>query len=130
MLNYPPLDFVTDPETKGDRDRLLTARAQAFFTACYLRDASDAHNPLASPLLAEDLSDLPPALIITAEKDVLRDEGEAYGRNLNAAGVDVVVTRYNGMIHDFGLLNVLSQVPATRAALHQAAEELKTQLTK
>jgi acetyl esterase/lipase len=64
----------------------------------------------------------------TAEKDELRDEGEAYARKLDAAGVSVATTRYNGMIHDFGLLNVLSGVPTTRAALHQAGEELRTRL--
>ena len=58
----------------------------------------------------------------------LRDEGEAYARRLEAAGVTVVSTRYNGMIHDFGLLNALSDLPATRAALHQASEELKSRL--
>jgi len=59
---------------------------------------------------------------------VPRDEGEAYARKLDAAGVTVVATRYNGMIHDFGLLNALSTVPATRAALHQASEEIKERL--
>ena len=80
---------------------------------------------LATP---EQLKGLPPALVQTAEKDVLRDEGEAYARKLDAAGVIVVATRYNGMIHDFGLLNVLSGVPGTRAALHQASEELRMRL--
>lgn len=60
--------------------------------------------------------------------DVLRDDGEAYARKLDAAGVTVVSTRYNGMIHDFGLLNVLADVPATRAALRQAGAELKLRL--
>ncbi len=101
VLNYPPLDFVTDPETKGDRDALLTARAQAFFTACYLRDESDAHNPLASPLLAEDFSGLPPALVITAEYDPLQAEDEAYARRLLAAGVAVTYKMFDGCMHAF-----------------------------
>lgn len=58
----------------------------------------------------------------------MRDEGEADGRRLDAAGAPVVVTRYNGMIHDLGLLNVLSGLPATRAALKQAATELRSKL--
>ncbi len=101
VLNYPPLDFVTDPETKGDRDTLLTARAQAFFTACYLRDAADAKNPLASPLLAEDLSGLPPALVITAEYDPLRVEDEAYANRLQVAGADVTYKMFDGCMHAF-----------------------------
>ena len=61
-------------------------------------------------------------------REVLRDEGEAYARKLDAAGVDVTSTRYNGMIHDFGLLNALSDVPATRSAILQASEELRIRL--
>lgn len=101
-----------------------------WFWDAYTTDSKQRQDIYASPLLAtsEQLKGLPPTLIQTAEKDVLRDEGEAYGRKLDGAGVDVVVTRYNGMIHDFGLLNVLADLPATRAALHQASEELKVHL--
>ncbi len=60
--------------------------------------------------------------------DVLRDEGEAYARKLDGAGVDVTATRYNGLIHDYGLLNAISQVPGVRSALLQASQELKRRL--
>lgn len=67
-------------------------------------------------------------LIQAAEKDVLRDEGETYGRKLDAAGVAVTSVRYNGMIHDYGLLNVVANVPEVQAAMRQAADELKVHL--
>ena len=101
VLNYPPLDFVTDPETKGDRDPLLTAKAQAFFTACYLHDSADAANPLASPLLAESLAGLPPALIITAELDPLCAEDEQYAKRLAVDGVAVTYRMFAGCSHAF-----------------------------
>jgi acetyl esterase/lipase len=108
----------------------LTKGMMKWFWDAYTTDSKQRQEIYASPLLAtpEQLKGLPPTLIQTAENDVLRDEGEAYARKLDAAGVNVVATRYNGTIHDFGLLNSLSDVPATRAALRQASEELRQHL--
>ena len=93
----------------------------------YLPDHSLRKHPTASPLMAslEQLRGLPRTLIVTAENDVLRDEGEAYGRKLIGAGVDVVTTRYNATIHDFVMLNALAQAAPTRAAVTQAVAFLK-----
>jgi len=86
----------------------------------------------ASPLQAtvEQLKGLPPALIQVAESDILRDEGEAYGRKLDEAGVEVTTTRYGGMIHDFGLLNALANEPAVKSLFVHAAAELKRRLKR
>jgi len=75
-----------------------------------------------------DLKGVAPALIQTAEMDVLRDEGEAYARKLDQAGIDVEATRYNGLIHDYGLLNPISRVTGVRSALLNASVELKKRL--
>ena len=64
----------------------------------------------------------------TAHSDVLRDEGEAYARRLNEAGVEVVAVRYNGLIHDWGLLNPIATVPEVRTAIAQVASELRKRL--
>lgn len=108
----------------------LTRAAMQWFWDQYLPDQSLRKDPSASPLSAslEQLAGLPRALIITAEYDVLRDEGEAYGRKLIRAGVEVVTTRYNGTIHDFVLLNALAHAAPTRAAIAQAIDFLKTVL--
>ncbi|WP_431478759.1 alpha/beta hydrolase [Massilia eburnea] len=108
----------------------LTRNAMKWFWDNYTSDLAKRKEIYASPLQAstEQLKGLPPTLIQTAEFDVLRDEGEAYGKKLDAAGVETTTIRYNGMIHDFGLLNVLSNVPGTRTAMRQAGEELKYRL--
>ncbi|MHA6162714.1 alpha/beta hydrolase [Pseudomonas sichuanensis] len=108
----------------------LTRNMMQWFWNSYTTDPRQRDDIHASPLRAslEQLKGLPPALVQTAEMDVLRDEGEAYARKLDAAGVPVTAVRYNGMIHDYGLLNVLSTVPAVRSAMDQAAQALKTHL--
>jgi acetyl esterase len=88
------------------------------------------NEPHASPLLAslDQLAGVPRTLIITADNDVLRDEGEAYEGRLIEAGVEVVATRYNATIHDFMLLNALASAAPTRAALTQGVNFLKSVL--
>lgn len=101
VLNYPPLDLTIDPHSKTTHDTILTARMQILFNACYFRTESDALNPLISPLLASDLSNLPGALIITAEYDPLRPEAEAYAARLTAASVHVSLESFPGCMHAF-----------------------------
>lgn len=108
----------------------LSKSLMQWFWDSYTTDPKQRAEIYASPLQAsvEQLKGLPPALVQTAEFDVLRDEGEAYARKLDAAGVNVTSVRYNGMIHDFGLLNVISQIPGTQSAMQQAAAALKDNL--
>src|SRR5690242_13174859 len=105
----------------------LTRRSMQWFWDRYLPDQEKRKEPTASPSLAslKQLEGLPRALIITAENDVLRDEGEAYGRKLIEAGVEVVMTRYNAAIHDFLLLNALAASAPSRAAAMQAIHFLQ-----
>jgi acetyl esterase/lipase len=93
----------------------------------YAPDDTTRNNVYVSPLRAtsKQLSGLPPALVVTAENDPLRDEGEAYALKLKEAGVDVAAVRFNGTIHDFVLLNALRQVPSTKAALNLISDSVR-----
>ena len=96
----------------------------------YLPDLERRSEPYASPLRASDeqLVGLPPAFVIVDEADVLRDEGEAYAARLRAAGVPVTTVRYDGITHDFMMLNPLSDTHAMRAAVAQAIVFLRDAL--
>jgi acetyl esterase/lipase len=123
-------DFNTQSYKSFGRDRFLTTSTMKWMYDMYIQDPEKRKEIYASPLRAtvEQLRGLPPALIITAENDVLRDEGEAFGRKLDEAGVRVATVRYNGMIHDFGLLNPIAHLPETRVMFLQVAAELKKHL--
>jgi acetyl esterase/lipase len=132
ILFWPVTDanFETASYNQFAEGHFLTRNMMKWFWDNYTTDLAKRKEIMASPLQAsiEQLRGLPPTLIHTAENDVLRDEGEAYGRKLDAAGVKVISVRYNGMIHDFGLLNAISQVPAVRSSIEQAGAELKKRL--
>ena len=102
LLVYPVVDFDATTRSMVDNAEgyLLTREVMQWFYNHYT-NPDQRNDPRAAPLRADDLSGLPPALVITAEYDPLRDEGEAYGRRLAEAGVPVTVTRYDGMIHAF-----------------------------
>jgi acetyl esterase/lipase len=120
-------DFETESYKLFGEDRFLTTSLMKWMYDMYIEDPEKRKDIFASPLQAtvEELRGLPPALIQVAENDVLRDEGEAYGRKLDEAGVAVTNIRYNGTIHDFGLLNGLALAPPTRALFAHAAVALK-----
>lgn len=129
VLVYPVTNLASfdTPSYQEFAEGYHLSRAEMeWFRDSYLAGPADAHHPHASPLLAPDLRALPPAVVITAECDPLRDEGEAYARRLAGAGVAVTCTRYSGMIHPFfSLIGVLSQgrqaVEQVAAAVHACA---------
>jgi acetyl esterase len=125
LLVYPNTDQLADDESiRAADDRYLFNRhSVAWYRRHYLLDAAAAASPLASPLRADSLAGLPPALVITAEYDPLRDQGEAYARRLADEGVQVVLSRYDGMAH--GFFTMAGTVDASRAALAQAAARLR-----
>ena len=123
-------DFETSSYSEYADGYLCTKNMEKWFWDNHVPDVAQRREIYASPLQAsiEQLEGLPPAHIQVAGNDVLRDEGVAYARKLDAAGVEVTLVCYDGMIHDYACLNYLSQIPAVRTALHQAAEELKRHL--
>ena len=102
-LVYPVLNLADMSPSRFEFSEgyMLEERMDRWFVSQYLGDPDEARDPYASPLLAEDLRGLPPALIVTAEYDPLRDQGEIYAHRLRTAGVDAVAIRYLGMVHGF-----------------------------
>jgi acetyl esterase len=131
-MYYPVTDAGMDTGSYQEfaEGYFLSDKAMAWFWDCYAPDVERRCEPYASPLRARDeqLAGLPPALVIVDEADVLRDEGEAYGARLRAAGVAVTTVRYDGITHDFMMLNPLSGTHATRAAIAQAISTLRAAL--
>jgi acetyl esterase len=131
-MYYPVTDAAMDTGSYEQfaEGYFLTAKAMAWFWDAYAPDIDRRAEPYASPLRAgdEQLAGLPPAFLIVDEADVLRDEGEAYAARLRAAGVAITTVRYDGITHDFMMLNPLSDTRATRAAVAQAISVLREAL--
>ena len=126
VLIYPvtDCDFSTDSyRDNGRGDVGLSEDGMRWFWDCYLNSPDDGSQAYASPMRADDLSGLPRALTVTAEFDPLRDEGEAYAAQLQAAGVASTCTRYDGVIH--GFVSAFQAVPEGSQALDQIAAELR-----
>ncbi|WP_159468025.1 alpha/beta hydrolase [Dyadobacter sp. 3J3] len=123
-------DFDNETYQLYGKDRFLTTPLMKWMYDNYTTDPAERAQIYASPLNAtlEQLKGLPPTLIQVADADVLREEGEAYGRKLDEAGVKVTTIRYNGTIHDFGLLNPIAHIPQTKSLFLHAAAELKKYL--
>lgn len=132
VLFYPVTDarFDTESYRQFATGYFLRRDGMQWFWDQYTTDESERAQITASPLRAttEQLTGLPPALVITGEADVLRDEGEAYAAKLRAAGVPVTAVRYQGIIHDFVMLNALRGTRAAEAAIAQAIATLRTAL--
>ncbi len=132
LLMWPIVDADFDNKSyrKFGTQRFLTKSLMSWMYDMYIPDPEKRKDIHASPLQAtvEQLKGLPPALIQVAENDILRDEGEAYGRKLSEAGVAVTTIRYVGVIHDWGMLNGLAHIPETRSLVEHGAAELKKYL--
>ncbi len=134
VLFIPATDASVDTASylEYGQNRFLARAFMKYGWDLYAPDAKLRNNPYVSPLRAslDELKNLPPALVITAENDPLRDEGEAYARKLKEAGNSVAAVRFNGTIHDFVLLNALKDVPSTRAAIDLASDKIRDHLDR
>jgi acetyl esterase/lipase len=134
VLLAPATDASVDTPSHHEygTGRFLSRAFVKYAWDLYAPDAKTRDNSYVSPLRAsiDQLKGLPPALVMTAENDPLRDEGEAYARRLKEAGVEVDAVRYNGTIHDFVLLNALRHVPSTQAAIDQINDGLRQHLAR
>ena len=125
LLIYPVTVAAFDTPSYRDNAEgyLLTAGDMRWFWDHYLKNAVDGENPYASPLRAKSLKGLPPALVVTAEFDPLRDEGEQYARRLEEAGVPTRLSRYDGMIH--GFFGMSQMIDKAKAAVKEASSNLR-----
>lgn len=132
ILLWPVTDarFNTLSYYKYGKERFLSTSLMKWMFDQYTTDSEKRKEIYISPLRATipQLKGLPPTLIITAENDILRDEAEAFGRKLELADVTVTTVRYNGVIHDFGLINALATQPQTRQLFQQLGAELNRYL--
>jgi acetyl esterase len=128
LLFYPATDFsMSFPSQKElEEGYLLTKHNQRWFHEQYLRGPEDKADWRVSPMRAESLADLPPAYVLTAGYDPLRDEGEAYARKLEQAGVKVRIRRLSGQIH--GFLTMGKVIPESATALDEAGAALREAL--
>ena len=125
VLIYPITDcnFSTSSYVENKEGYMLTSDLMRWFWNHFIDDEGQANDPYVSPLRAKNFSDLPQAVIITAEYDPLRDEGEAYGKRLLEAGVKVTLSRYPGMIH--GFIRMTAQLDNAKEAVDEIAGRLR-----
>lgn len=129
MLIYPATDAAMNTPSQKEfiRDGYVLSKADMeWFWGHYLREKKDADNPYASPARSRDLRGLPPAHVITAEFDPLRDEGENYAELLKRAGIKVAMRRYHGVVH--GFVSLAAAIDQGRAAIRELAEQLNASL--
>ena len=134
LLFYPVTDanFDTPSYLEYQEGYFLTRESMKWFWDNYASNDTNRKEPTVSPLQAsiDQLRKLPPTLIIVGENDVLRDEGEAYAHKLMQAGVPTTATRYLGTIHDFMMLNPITDTPAARGAIAQVSYTLQEIFSK
>lgn len=128
VLIYPVTDYALDRPSylEPSNQLLLTREKMAWYWSLYVPDPTRRAEPEASPLRRSDFSNLPAAIVVTAEHDVLRDEGEAYARRLREAGVDVRHKRFVGQMHGFAMM--VDVLPGSASAIDYIGNELRTLL--